>query len=406
MNVVVIGGGIIGLATAYKLIKSQPHTRVVLFEKEPGVGRHQSGHNSGVLHAGLYYRPGSLKAQLAVSGIRQMRSFCQEHGIAHEICGKLVVATSEDELSRLRDLLDRGTRNGLTGLRWMGPEEMREIEPHVAGVGAIRVPEEGITDYPAICAALKSLIERNGGTVHTGAPVHRLERDGAGWRVAAGNHEVRADFILNCAGLHCDRILAMAGEHRTTRIVPFRGEYFTLNEEGQKLVRHLIYPVPDPRFPFLGVHFTRMIHGGVEAGPNAVLALAREGYRKTDFSFSDVADVFSYGGFWRFLARYPSMCTYELWRSINRREFCRSLQRLVPEVEERDLRPGGAGIRAQALATDGTPLQDFEYVLRDNALHLINAPSPGATASLAIADYLLEKCASALGTANITTYKQ
>jgi L-2-hydroxyglutarate oxidase len=387
----VIGGGIIGLAVAYKVTKQVPDVEVVLFEKEPEVGRHQSGHNSGVLHAGLYYRPGSLKAQLAVRGIRQMTAFCREHSIAHEICGKLVVATSEDELPRLRDLLDRGTQNGLAGLRWLGVEEMRTIEPHVAGVAAVRVPEEGIADYPAVCQTLKALIERSGGKVYTGSPVRGLHRDGSRWRIETENREQTADFLFNCAGLQCDRILAMAGEQRTTRIVPFRGEYFMLSEEGQKLVRNLIYPVPDPRFPFLGVHFTRMIHGGVEAGPNAVLALAREGYRKTDFNFRDVVDSLSYGGLWRFLARYPSLCTYELWRSVNKAEFCRSLQRLVPEVEERHLRPGGAGVRAQALAQDGTPLQDFEYVLRENALHLINAPSPGATASLSIADYLIER---------------
>ncbi len=326
-----------------------------------------------------------------------MRAFCQEYGIAHEICGKLVVATSEEEIPRLRELLSRGTANGLADLRWLGPDEMHEIEPHVSGVAGVRVPEEGIVDYPAVCEMLKAQIEAGGGTVLTDSPVQGLQRDGKGWRIQAGKHEERADFLFNCAGLHCDRILGLAGEQRTTRIVPFRGEYFLLDEEGAKLVRHLIYPVPDPRFPFLGVHFTRMIRGGVEAGPNAVLALAREGYRKTDIKLSDVADVFGYGGFWRFLARYPSMCTYELWRSISRREFYRSLQRLVPEVQERHLRPGGAGIRAQALAPDGTPLQDFEFIARENALHLINAPSPGATASLAIADYLLAHCATATG---------
>jgi (S)-2-hydroxyglutarate dehydrogenase len=391
----VIGGGIIGLAVAYKLTKAAPRARVTVFEKESRVGQHQSGHNSGVLHAGLYYKPGSLKARLAVTGIRQMRAFCEEHAIAQDICGKLVVATSKDELPRLGELESRGTANGLKGLRRLGPDEMRDIEPHVAGVAAVRVPEEGIVDYAAVCETLKKLIEQNGGRVLTNAAVEQLACERQQWRIQAGEYEEPADFIFNCAGLHCDRILELAGERRTTRIVPFRGEYFTLSEEGQTLVRNLIYPVPDPRFPFLGVHFTRMIHGGVEAGPNAVLALAREGYRKTDFRIGDVADVFGYGGFWRFLARYPSMCTYELWRSVNRREFCRSLQRLVPEVEERHLRPGGAGIRAQALAQDGTPLQDFEYVQRDNALHLINAPSPGATASLAIADYLLAECSIA-----------
>ena len=392
----VIGGGIIGLAVAHKLGAAYPGASVAVFEKEPGVCRHQSGHNSGVLHAGLYYKPGSLKARLAVSGIRQMKAFCRENSVAHEECGKVVVACAQDEIPRLRDLIERGTQNGLQGLRWLGPEEVREIEPHVAGVAALRVPEEGIVDYLQVCETLKSLIERRGGVVHTGYEVRGLRRNGSGWIVEGTGPERRAGFIFNCAGLYCDRVLAAAGEARRTRIVPFRGEYYVLNAHGQKLVRHLIYPVPEPRFPFLGVHFTRMIHGGVEAGPNAVLAFAREGYRKTDFNLADMADVFGFPGFWRFLARYPSMATYELWRSLSMSEFCRSLQRLVPEVRKEHLSPGGAGIRAQALTPEGTPVQDFEIVLRSNALHLINAPSPGATASLAIADYLLEQAAPAI----------
>jgi (S)-2-hydroxyglutarate dehydrogenase len=385
----VIGGGVIGLAVAYKLTLAYAGARIVVFEKEPQVCQHQSGHNSGVLHSGLYYRPGSLKAQLAVSGIRQMKEFCSRHEVPYEECGKLVVACSEDELPRLRDLLDRGTQNGLRGLRWLGPEETLEIEPHVAGIASVRVPEEGIVDYEQVCRTLQRLIEAVGGSVFTSSPVSALTPDGAGWRVCAGQREERVDFLFNCAGLHCDRVLVMAGERRHSRIIPFRGEYYMLNEEGSRLVRNLIYPVPDPRFPFLGVHFTRMIRGGVEAGPNAVLALAREGYRKTDFRLADVADIFTFGGFWRFLVRYPSMCTYELWRSLSMSEFCRSLQRLVPAVEKRHLSPGGAGIRAQALTPEGTPVQDFEFVLRPNALHLINAPSPGATAALSIADYLI-----------------
>jgi L-2-hydroxyglutarate oxidase len=385
----VVGGGIIGLAVAHRILRSLPGSTVRLYEKEPEVGRHQSGNNTGVLHAGLYYKPGSLKAKLAVEGIRRMKAFCREYGIAHEECGKLVVACSDEEVPRLRELLDRGTRNGLNGLAWLGPEEMREIEPHVAGIAAVRVPEEGIADYKQVCRVLMRLVEEEGGSVHTGSAVERLEQSDGGWVVQTGSREDRAEYLFNCAGLHCDRILALAGERRTTRIVPFRGEYYTLSEDGRKLVRNLIYPVPDPRFPFLGVHFTRMIGGGVEAGPNAVLALAREGYRKTAFRATDMADVVSFPGFWKFIARYPSLCTYELWRSLSMGEFCRSLQRLVPAVERRHLAPGGAGIRAQALAPDGTPLQDFDYVVKANALHLINAPSPGATASLAIADHLL-----------------
>ena len=385
----IVGGGIVGLALAFRLMQRVPGAKVSLFEKEQEVGQHQSGHNSGVLHAGLYYKPGSLKAKLAVTGIRQMRAFCERHAIAHDVCGKLVVACSQDEIPRLRDLYDRGQRNGLRDLAWLNSDQMREIEPHVAGVAAVRVPEEGIVDYPAVCQMLQKLIVAAGGEVLTGTAVTDLRRTKGGW--AVNGQEVH--FLVNTAGLHCDRVLALAGLKRSARIVPFRGEYYQLSEEGRQLVRNLIYPVPDPRFPFLGVHFTRMIHGGVEAGPNAVLATAREGYRYSDFSLRDVVDTFSYGGFWRFMARYPSMTFFELKRSLSRSEFCRSLQRLVPALEERHLAPGGAGVRAQALAPDGTLLQDFEIVQSENALHLINAPSPGATASLAIADYLIDRIA-------------
>lgn len=382
-----MGGGIIGLAVAKRLLDREPHRRVTVFEKEARVGRHQSAHNSGVLHAGLYYRPGSLKATLAVSGIRRMKDFCVEHSIPHETCGKLVVATGADEIPRLKELLDRGAQNGLQGLAWLGPEQIREIEPHAAGVAAVRVPEEGIVDYPSITQKLQELIEAAGGEVAVDCEIARIDRDGGGWRI----RDRAFDRLINCAGLHSDRVLAMAGERRSARIVPFRGEYFLLHGEGQKLVRHLVYPVPDPKFPFLGVHFTRMIRGGVECGPNAVLATKREGYTMRDFHAGDVADVLGFPGFWRFLRRYPSMWSYELKRSLSRAEFCRSLQRLVPAVQEEHLRPGGAGVRAQAMAEDGSLLQDFEYVQRENAFHLVNAPSPGATASLAIADWLIDR---------------
>jgi L-2-hydroxyglutarate oxidase LhgO len=318
-----------------------------------------------------------------------MRAFCERHAIAHDICGKLVVACSEEEIPRLRDLYDRGQRNGLRGLTWLSSGQMREVEPYVAGVAAVRVPEEGIVDYSAVCRTLHKLILEGGGEVLTGTAVKELTRTQQGWVI--NGREVK--FLINAAGLHCDRVLALTGLKRTTRIVPFRGEYYRLNEEGCRLVRNLIYPVPDPRFPFLGVHFTRMIHGGVEAGPNAVLATAREGYSYSDFSLRDVIDTVGYVGFWRFMARFPSMAFFELRRSLSRSDFCRSLQRLVPAVKERHLVPGGSGVRAQALAPDGRLVQDFETVRGENALHLINAPSPGATASLAIADYLIGQIA-------------
>lgn len=388
---VVIGGGIIGLAAAYRLLERFPGSSVTVLEKEAAVGQHQSGHNSGVLHCGLYYKPGSVKARMAVEGIRQMTAFCVENRIAHEICGKLVVAADEREVPRLRDLQTRGTANGLAGLRWLGREEMREIEPHVGGVAALHVPQEGIVDYPQVCAALVRKIEERVGRVVTRARVTRIKRRGAEWVAQTTAGEFTATFLINCAGLQCDRVAELAGERRDMRILPFRGEYYHIKAARQSLVRNLIYPVPDPAFPFLGVHFTRLIHGGVEAGPNAVLAFAREGYRKTDFSARDLWDSLSYRGLWRFLRRYPSMAWFELRRSFSRDLFCRSLQRLVPEIRPEDLDGRGAGVRAQAITPGGELEQDFRFIERKDALHILNAPSPGATASLAIGDEIVAR---------------
>ena len=384
MRITVIGGGIIGLATAFRLGQKLPGASITVLEKEPGVGQHQSGHNSGVLHCGLYYKPGSMKARLAVTGIRQMIGFCQEHGIPHEVCGKLVVAAKPDEIPRLNELYERGRQNGLTGLQKLDASQMREIEPHVGGVAAIRVPEEGIVDYPAVCKTLARCLSAMNGKVVTQAAVMRMLRSGAQWiaETAAGDFE--SDYIVNCAGLQCDRVCSLAGDQPQLQIVPFRGEYYTLKPERQHLVRNLIYPVPDPRFPFLGVHFTRLIHGGIEAGPNAVLAFAREGYKKSDFSARDFMGTLIYPGFWRFFQKYPRVCFDELRRSFSKELFCKSLNALVPEVRPEDLAPGGAGVRAQAIAPDGEMVQDFRFVQSDRALHVLNAPSPGATASLAI----------------------
>lgn len=392
----IIGGGLVGMGTALKLARRLPDARITLLEKEPGVGRHQSTHNSGVLHCGLYYKPGSLKARLAVSGVAEMTAFCREHGIPHDVCGKLVVAVDDTEVARLKDLQERGTKNGLQGLRWLGPEQMREIEPHVGGVAALHVPQEGIVDYAKVCATMQRLITEAGHRVVTSARVTALRADGTGWVAETTAGEFKGDFIVNCAGLHCDRVSELAGERREVRIVPFRGEYYQLRKDREFLVRHLIYPVPDPQFPFLGVHYTRMIHGGVEAGPNAVLAFAREGYTKTDLRVGDLLDTLTFGGLWNFLGRHKRMSWEEIKRSFSKRLFCESLQRLVPEIRESDLAPGGAGVRAQAMSPDGTLVQDFHLLPRRNALHVLNAPSPGATASLAIGEEIAGQIAAAI----------
>jgi L-2-hydroxyglutarate oxidase len=385
-RILIVGGGIVGLATAYRLGERYPSAGITVLEKEAAVGLHQSARNSGVLHAGLYYKPGSTKARLAVRGIRQMVEFCRRHEIPHEICGKLVVAVTPDELPRLNDLFQRGQANGLTGLELLDASHMREIEPHVAGVAAIRVPEEGIVDYPRVCATLATLIR---GRVVTNAEVRKLRPAGGEWVAHTSAGDFEGDLLLNCAGLHSDRIAALAGLKRRLRIIPFRGEYYKIKSERQYLVRNLIYPVPDPRFPFLGVHYTRLIHGGVEAGPNAVLAFAREGYRKSDINLRDLADALAYPGLWRFLAKYPAMCWAELRRSFSKELFCRSLQRLIPEIQPADLETGGAGVRAQAVGPGGEILQDFEFARQPGALHVLNAPSPAATASLAIAEEIV-----------------
>ena len=385
-RIVVVGGGIVGLATAYRLLERLPGASLTVLEKEAAVARHQSSHNSGVLHCGLYYKPGSRRARLAVKGIRQMIEFCRIHSIPHEVCGKVVVAASADEVPRLQALYQRGQENGLNGLRLLSPEQLREIEPHAAGLAAIHVPEEGIADYPRVCEVLAQEIRARGGEVVTGAAVSAIRPDSGGWRVVHGAGDIACDWIVTCAGLQSDRVAALTGRPRSVRIVPFRGEYCLIRPERQFLARNLIYPVPDPQFPFLGVHFTRMIGGGVEAGPNAVLAMAREGYTKTNISIADLADSIGFPGLWRFLRRYPHAAWAELRRSFSREIFCQSLQRLVPEIRLDDLLPGGAGVRAQAMSPDGSLLDDFSFVEGPREIHVINAPSPGATASLAIGE--------------------
>jgi L-2-hydroxyglutarate oxidase len=389
MRVTIIGGGIVGLATAYKLLHSNSEMSVTVLEKETEIARHQSTHNSGVLHAGLYYRPGSAKARLAVDGIRQMTAFAAANEIPHEICGKLVVATEESEIPRLRKLEDNGRQNGLRGICWLEPSEIRKFEPACAGVAALHVPEEGIIDYGKVCKSLAAQIQQRGGRVVTGFGVQSIEMRGAEWVLRDGSDERTADFIVGCAGLQSDRVVAMSGAATDVRIVPFSGEYYVLIDRARGLVRNLIYPVPDAAFPFLGVHFTRMIAGGVEAGPNAALAFSREGYKKSDVNLRDLWDSISYRGLRTFLRKHATRSLAELHRSFSKRAFGDSLRQLVPDLKDADLKPGGAGVRAQAMTADGKLAQDFVFVRRDKALHVVNAPSPGATASLAIADEIV-----------------
>jgi (S)-2-hydroxyglutarate dehydrogenase len=395
LKVAIIGGGIVGLATAHRLLERHPSNQIILLEKESGPGMHQTGHNSGVLHCGLYYKPGSARARLAVTGIRRMVDFCEQHGVPYELCGKTVIATEPEEVPRLHALMERGTANGLEGLQLLGPEQIHEFEPHAAGLAGIRVPQEGIVDYAAVVAAMVKEIRAKGGEIQFSSEVTRLQK-GSTWTIETKSGDYEADFLITCAGLHCDRVSRKAGSREPAKIIPFRGEYYKLKPKSQHLVRNLIYPVPDPKFPFLGVHYTRLIHGGIEAGPNAVLALAREGYTKGSFSLRDTIETLTYRGFWRFFLRYPRMCWDELRRSNSKELFCRSLQRLVPELRIDDLMQGGAGVRAQSMSPEGRLIDDFQFARQDGALHVLNAPSPAATASLAIADEIVNMANGAI----------
>jgi (S)-2-hydroxyglutarate dehydrogenase len=391
----IIGGGLVGLATAYHVLLDRVGAEVVVLEKDRQTAAQQSTHNSGVLHAGLAYRAGSAKARLAVRGIRLMTEFCRTHGIAHEICGKVVVATTPEEVGRLDRLEVQGRQNGLVGLeRLRSATAIREREPHAAGIEGLVVPEEGIVDYRGVADALGREIHRLGGRIVTDCRVEKIQRDRGRWRIIGAAADVAADVVVTCGGLHSDRLVTESGMRPVSRIVPFRGEYYELKPERRHLVRNLIYPVPDPKFPFLGVHFTRLISGGIEAGPNAVLAMHREGYRRGDFRFRDAAETLSYPGLWRFIARHGRMATYEWYRSWSRAEFCRSLQKLVPDMQAEDLVVGGAGVRAQAMNPDGMLVDDFQFVKGDRILHVVNAPSPAATASLAIGEHIHRELAS------------
>jgi L-2-hydroxyglutarate oxidase len=396
-NVIIIGGGVVGLGVALEIMRRFPRQRLLVLEKEDRVARHQSGHNSGVIHSGVYYKPGSLKARLCVAGAAAMVEFCREYGIPHKVCGKVIVATHEEELPRLEELRRRGETNGLVGLRLISPEELREIEPHATGLQALVVPSTGVTDYALVSEKYAELITAVGAAVLTSAPAVGIRRSTTEILVETPRGAFSTDSLINCAGLHSDRISRMAGDEPGVMIVPFRGEYYELVPDRACLVRALIYPVPDPRFPFLGVHFTRRVTGKVDAGPNAVLALAREGYTRSNVNLGDLVDSVAFAGFWRMAFRNWRSGIAEWYRSLSKPAFVKALQRMLPEVQEKDLVPGGSGVRAQALKPDGALVDDFQFVPSRKMLHVLNVPSPAATASLVIGKTIVDTAASTLG---------
>lgn len=386
-DIVIVGGGIVGLATGMALAR---RASVLVIEAEPQLAQHQTGHNSGVIHSGLYYKPGSAKARNCVTGRELLYRFCAEQGIPHERCGKLVVATTPAELPALAELERRGSANGLVGLRRLTPEQMREIEPHVHGVAALHVQETGIVDYPAVAAAFARLIEQAGSLVRTATKFLGCRREPGGLVADTTAGPLRARLLVNCAGLDSDRVARLCGVEPGVQIVPFRGEYYQLKPHAAHLCRHLIYPVPDPRLPFLGVHFTRMIGGGVECGPNAVLAFKRQGYRLADISRRDLLELARSPGFWRMARRFWWTGLGELYRSFSRRAFWHALRRLIPELSFHDIVPAGAGVRAQAVTPDGQLADDFVIRQAERMIHVLNAPSPAATASIAIGQTIAE----------------
>ncbi len=397
-DVIVVGAGIVGLATAHALTSRRPGLSVTVLDKEGAVAQHQTSHNSGVVHSGLYYRPGSLRARLCVSGVAMMREFCAAHDLPYQEVGKVVVATEPDELPRLATLLDRGTANGVPGLELIGPERIKEIEPHAVGIQAIHSPHTAIIDFPAVARRLSELVVAEGGEVRLGVRVEGMRATGSGVTVSTDEGPLEAGHVITCAGVQADRIARQAGaDVSDVRIVPFRGEYYLLREERTDLVKGLIYPVPDPALPFLGVHLTRTVHGEVEAGPNAVFALSRDGYGAFDVRLADVADAVTFPGLWSMASRFWRVGAYELYRSFSKTAFVEALQRLVPELGMSDVHRGGAGVRAQALGRDGRLLDDFVIRESERAIHVINAPSPAATASLAIAEHLVDTAVERFG---------
>ena len=396
-DIAIVGGGIVGLSTAMALSTQAPRLRLLVVEKEPRLGAHQTGHNSGVIHSGIYYRPGSLKASLCVTGAKALIAFCQSHGIPVKQCGKLVIATSQEELPRLEALYVRGQANGVPDLALLGPEEIQEREPHAAGIRALWVPSAGIVDFTQVAKTYAEILRRQGVLIQTNTRLLKSSLTGGTLLLQTSQGQIQSRYLINCAGLHADRVARQSLSPAPLTIVPFRGEYYELLPHRRALVRGLIYPVPDPRFPFLGVHLTRRIDNRVEAGPNALLALKREGYRKTDFSLRDTWEMLTYPGLWRMAARYWRTGLTELLRSVGKQAFVRSVQRLVPKIQAEDLVPAEAGVRAQMLDRAGVLLDDFFLEFTERAIHVCNAPSPAATASLAIGETIAQEATRRFG---------
>jgi len=388
-DVAIIGGGIVGLATAYEYLKKYPSNKLIVFEKESKVAAHQTGNNSGVIHSGIYYKPGSLKANNCRLGVSKLLQFCDKYGIKYDLCGKLIVANSESEIPSLMELYNRGIINGVPNIKLLNENEIRNLEPYTIGIKGIHSPSTGIIDYKDVCNVSANIIEQNGGKIQLNSKVNDIIHDNDGIIIETTQGNFHSKSIINCAGLYCDRIAKMNDTNLGIKIIPFRGEYYKLIPPKAYLVKNLIYPVPNPDFPFLGVHFTRKIDGTIEAGPNAVLAFAREGYTKTDINFKDLIDIFGYPAFWKLGKRYWKIGTAEMLRSYLKVLFVKALKKIIPEIESKDLIPGGSGVRAQALTIDGKLLDDFHIIRNDNITHILNAPSPAATSAFAIAEHVI-----------------
>lgn len=387
---IIAGAGIIGLSTAYKLSLSYPDASILILEKENEVALHQTGRNSGVIHSGIYYKPGSYKARNCVEGRHQLVEYCREHDIPHQICGKVIVASEESEAEALRKIYRRGVENNIEGICLIDQKELKEIEPWARGTEAIHVPCSGIVDYRAVCKSLAAYLRSKNCRIQFNSRVQAVFQTNGGLKVSAAGSYYQGGYFINCSGLHCDRVAKSAGAKPGLRIIPFRGEYYKLTEEAEHKVRGLIYPLPNPEFPFLGVHFTRMATGGVECGPNAVLAFKREGYSKTSVDLSDLTDILEYPGFWKMAAENWRMGLDELYRSFSKRGFLENLQKLIPSIQMSDLKPSPAGVRAMAVEPDGTMPDDFRFEIAEHEIHVLNAPSPAATAGLSIGDQIVK----------------